>query len=161
MLQNSVDDVTQKCVKDLLEKSSQYRTGGRTAMQQRTRWWKARLKKVRQEVHPGTGAIRYVLHEDLEFELRHTCRWQELPTKTNERWAQCFSLDLFEVDDEVMTQGDLISKWIRKDRYTMQDCLTYFRRCKFPKTGTSRRDDGWRTASLEAFRDQVAARHKQ
>jgi hypothetical protein len=164
LLQNALDQCTKDAVADLLDASSHISAPGREKKQKIEKWWRDRLKKVRQEVDVSTMQVRYLLFEDCIKEAREQhprAKEKEFRKVAVERWACCYSLDIYDIEGRSVTKAEALCEW-QIDGWTIAACLKHFAWYEqHRKTGDSKRDARSVSPGLVVFRAKVISEKKK
>ena len=161
LLQDALDKTLKKPLEDLVAATARIKTPSRTMNQQKENVWRERLKKVRQEIDKSSLHVRYVLHEQLLTEARaEKCRAEkELQNVVCQRWEECYTLELYTVEKEMLTKAEAIAGWLREG-YSRKQSTDYFARFKECKTEKTKRIVKEESPHMLAFRDKVCRAYR-
>ena len=119
------------------------------------------VDNARQRLNWESGNITFAAFEIIRQDIRS--ERADMPDPGVEReatqiWeAECFGLELFEVDGVAKTKAEAFAGW-RRHGHSQSECLRYWVYCQFIQIPDEKRkiDKEWKSGTLEIIRKDLA-----
>ena len=121
---------------------------------------RAHIKKMKQEVCTQSMSTRYIVCADVraEVEAQHP-EWcpKQVQRHADERWQNCFALDLYDIEGEVKTKAEWFVEWL--PHWSWNQCERHFQWCtQNAKPQGNKRTQTPLSPRYEAYTSHMACR---